>query len=333
VFLIGANVWIIDYCALQFERKITMSILSIENLRNRIRTSGAESEIVRTLGLDISALNFASQASDAQILAAFFEASIKLDVVRRKLHRRPFPDFKRLGIYTGDNPEYHIVGGFGSASEITARADRFGFPIDRARRVLDFGCGTSRILRYFVEFMPGPRYYGSEVFKDNIEWGRKAFPEVMYIEQGHLPPLPVQEHTFDLVYAYSIFSHFDQVPFRSWLREFARIINPGGLLIITVQGWTILKRCLSDPMMAASLSMTDVELGRISSQFEESGFAFHRCYDHSSLSAGGLDAEIFGLTYVKPDYLRTIVSPNFVVLDHEEGAIAAFQDWVVLKRN
>jgi SAM-dependent methyltransferase len=309
-----------------------MTILSVHHLRSRIAESGAAADIIAALGLSEDPAKFAKTAPDADILAAFNQASVKSESIRQRLHRRPFPDFARLGIYTGDNPDYHLDGGFGNAADISRLAAEFGVPVNDARNVLDFGCGTSRILRYLVEFIPGPQYYGSEVFEDNVKWGTAAFPEVRYLHQGNLPPLPLASGQFDLVYAYSIFSHLDENSHHQWLGEFSRIIRAGGLLIITVQSVTLLNRCRADPEMAASLSMTTSDLTNVVRQFEANGFAFHRCYDRSSLAAGGLDANTFGLTYLTPEYLAKSASPNFEILLHDEGAIAQFQDWVVLRR-
>ncbi len=42
--------------------------------------------------------------------------------------------------------------------------------------------------------------------------------------------------TFDLVYAYSVFSHLSAPLADAWVHEFARVLKPGGILIVTSRG-------------------------------------------------------------------------------------------------
>ena len=120
---------------------------------------------------------------------------------------------------------YHLVGGFAVARDFTKYAERYGTPFEAAERVLDFGCGTSRVLRYMVEYIDGPELYGSEVFHESVDWGRNAFPEVNYVHQDSAPPLPLENDFFDIIYAYSIFSHLSEESHRAWLDELHRLLR------------------------------------------------------------------------------------------------------------
>ena len=50
------------------------------------------------------------------------------------------------------------------------------------------------------------------------------------------PPLPYEDDRFDLVYSVSIFTHLDEVLQRPWIEELARVVRPGGLVLVTVTG-------------------------------------------------------------------------------------------------
>ena len=42
------------------------------------------------------------------------------------------------------------------------------------------------------------------------------------------PPLRFADGSFDIVYAYSVFSHLSERVQLRWVEEFARILRPGG---------------------------------------------------------------------------------------------------------
>jgi len=88
------------------------------------------------------------------LIYAYAEGSISSPILRKKLHNHPFPDICELGIYSDHSLVYHLGGGLEAAMDITTKATKFNQPFDNNSIVLDFGCGTSRILRYMVEFEP-----------------------------------------------------------------------------------------------------------------------------------------------------------------------------------
>ncbi len=48
-----------------------------------------------------------------------------------------------------------------------------------------------------------------------------------------LPPLQFGAGTFDVVTAYSVFSHLAEEPCRAWLTEFSRVLRPRGTVFFT----------------------------------------------------------------------------------------------------
>jgi len=199
-------------------------------------------------------------------------------------------------------------------------------------KILDFGCGTSRILRYLVEFMPGPQYYGSEVFRKNIEWGRSAFPEVTYLHHDNSAIIDMPDNSFDIIYAYSIFAHFEENVHRQWLSELCRLLKKGGLIIVTVHGKTILERCRDEESVSGPMCIADKNYEELYDKFNKHGYVFYSCYDSQHLSKGGLDSEIFGITYISAEYITNNWSNKFRILEIDEGAISKWQDYVVMTK-
>lgn len=97
-----------------------------------------------------------------------------------------------------------------------------------AGRILDFGCGCGRTLRHFA---PTP-VDGCDVDALAIAWMKRNIAAERFAANRFDPPLPWFESAFDLVYSISIFTHLDETSQRDWLREIARVLKPGGHLLI-----------------------------------------------------------------------------------------------------
>jgi len=67
-------------------------------------------------------------------------------------------------------------------------------------------------------------------------------------------------------------------------------------------------------------------------RYSRDGYVFHKCYDREHLAKGGIDASLYGITYISPEYMRTNWSDQFQILEHDEGAVSNWQDYVILKR-
>ena len=119
---------------------------------------------------------------------------------------------------------------------------------ERYRRVFDFGCGCGRVARQLILQNPRPeRYVGIDVHRGMIEWAtRNLSPCAENFEFRHhdvysgffnprdgLPetaPFPVEDRSFTLVNALSVFTHLTerQTPF--YLRETSRIVAEDGVV-------------------------------------------------------------------------------------------------------
>jgi len=169
------------------------------------------------------------------------------------------------------------------------------------KRVLDFGCGVGRLLRYLTPVAEEARIEGCDMHRESIEWCVENLdPPFGFFLNSSSPPLErVEDETYDLVTAISVFTHIT-AGWSEWLSELQRVVKPGGLLIATFHG----------PGMAAShlaqcgLPYLEEETGMISLPTGDEGtFAsvFHsrwwleehwgRAFDPVSISAGGFAAE------------------------------------------
>lgn len=100
--------------------------------------------------------------------------------------------------------------------------------IPRGARVLDAGCGRS----LFTEIRPRWPFdvVAADVEHDLLRERKAAFPDVRWVVAGALP-LPFADGAFDAVFAGELIEHL--VSPAEGLREFARVLKPGGTLVLT----------------------------------------------------------------------------------------------------
>jgi 2-polyprenyl-3-methyl-5-hydroxy-6-metoxy-1,4-benzoquinol methylase len=104
------------------------------------------------------------------------------------------------------------------------------------KRVLDFGCGCGRILRWLSRSYPTTRFWGADVDEAAIEWCIRNMQGSVFVKSRPEPPLPFESNYFDVVYCFSVFTHLDELMQDFWLAEIKRIVSPGGMVILTVHG-------------------------------------------------------------------------------------------------
>ena len=103
------------------------------------------------------------------------------------------------------------------------------------RSVLDFGCGWGRVISYFLTDVDPGVLLGTDRDEANVAFCRASNPWCSFGRNDADPPLPFADRSLDLVYAYSVFSHFGEDMHWSWLTELERVLRPGGAAVLTVR--------------------------------------------------------------------------------------------------
>lgn len=103
--------------------------------------------------------------------------------------------------------------------------------------MLDFGCGVGRLLRLLTEEAEVARIDGCDMHPESIEWCEANLdPPFNFFVNSSSPPLAdVEDETYDLVVAVSVFTHLAG-GWSNWLAELQRVTKPGGLLVATFHG-------------------------------------------------------------------------------------------------
>ena len=110
-----------------------------------------------------------------------------------------------------------------------------GVEIAELGALLDFGCGCGRVLRRWSR-LAGTRVCGCDIDARMIAWCRENLPFAEVAVTSSSPPLPYESSAFDLVYAFSVFTHLTEAAQHAWIRECGRVLRPGGHLLISTLG-------------------------------------------------------------------------------------------------
>jgi SAM-dependent methyltransferase len=213
------------------------------------------------------------------------------------------------------------AGGFGQVGK-TVALDIYGAvaprrPLDQPMRILDFGCGCGRVLRYVGIIAAKAAFDASDIDKEAIAWCQDNFPgeagrsRFAFTVNSDLPPLAFAEGSFDLVYAISVFTHLPEDMQLRWLVELKRVTRPGGLLVISTAGAHLIREHL-DPDHLRRL--------------DEKGF-----YYHPFGSTDGLPDYYQAAWHTRP-YVERAWSEFLDVIEFVPAGISGHQDLVLCRR-
>ena len=149
----------------------------------------------------------------------------------------PLPP-RELCEYVGDHGEdvfeSYLASGRGIRERILGLLpDGYDFA---GKRVLDFGCGSGRALRHFLDEARTGEWHGCDISEPCIDWVRAHLvPPIQAHLTGDWPPLPFPDAHFALIYSTSVFTHLTD-SWSAWLLELRRVLKPDGILISTFMG-------------------------------------------------------------------------------------------------
>jgi len=104
-------------------------------------------------------------------------------------------------------------------------------------KILDWGCGPGRVVRHLPLLINNDcQFYGTDYNKKYIDWCKKNIPDVCFSLNELQPPLKFENNTFEIIYGISVFTHLSEKMHFLWFDELLRILKPGGILFITLQG-------------------------------------------------------------------------------------------------
>jgi SAM-dependent methyltransferase len=102
--------------------------------------------------------------------------------------------------------------------------------------ILDFGCGYGRITRLMYYFTNEDQVYGVDPWDKSIEICRADGLTKNFLLSEYLPStLPVPSNYFDLIFAFSVFTHLSERATFACLNTMSDYLKPNGLIAITIR--------------------------------------------------------------------------------------------------
>jgi ubiquinone/menaquinone biosynthesis C-methylase UbiE len=171
---------------------------------------------------------------DDQILSQHFHWT---QASNEEMHDRirkdtiPIPhDLNREGYAPGADLSYWLSGyrDYRKLQDLAAKYDI------RGGRYFDFGGSTGRVFRQFAIQTDAWDVWSCDFKISSVEFNLKYFPsKVRVFLNTSFPSLPLPDQYFDLISAYSVFTHINETE-TGWLLELRRTLRVGGIACFSI---------------------------------------------------------------------------------------------------
>lgn len=191
-------------------------------------------------------------------------------------------------------------------------------------RGMDFGCSSGRVVRVLAAAFPDVHWIASDPNKQAIAWASENLPGIEFMVNGDDPPLPIESGSLDLVFAVSIWSHFEPELGIRWCEEMHRLIRPGGHLVLTTHGLT------SIAYFAARGLRSERQCAEIRDDLYRKGWWYAQ--EFGSEGDWGVTNPRWGTAFLDPEWILSALCPRWSLLEFAAGRNASNQDVYVFRR-
>jgi len=212
------------------------------------------------------------------------------------------------------DPDIYFRSAFHWMRHSMAALEKFQFDLQSANTILEFGCGSARLIRT-LRCLPNTRLLGTDINPVCVDWCRKNVTGIEFYQNEKEPPLKfAKESSIDLIFASSVFTHISLDLQQLWLEELHRILRPGGIFLCTVLGERYIESMLSPKDQDILAREGYFELGP----------------DHERISLSSKETGQDDVFQTRDEILKVFGSV-FNLLDHLERG-ARLQNLLILQR-
>jgi SAM-dependent methyltransferase len=230
--------------------------------------------------------------------------------------------------FTGDSGRSTLQRAFAVYARLRSLCGRYQVELSR---VLEFGCGWGRILRFFVRDLEPENIFGIDVHPEMVALCNSGAPWARVTRCQSQPPTALPDRHFDLIYAYSVFTHLSETAHLAWLTEFDRLLRPGGLLVLTTRPRGFIEMCArysasndNSPWMAG-LKKAFPDPARTLAEYDQGRFIF------APVGGGDfLSSEFYGEACVPLSYVQRVWVRTFALCETDEAE--DYQLFIVLRK-
>jgi SAM-dependent methyltransferase len=138
-----------------------------------------------------------------------------------------------LWVNYGSTAAEYLESGRQDVEKMRQIVEQSGAPIDKAERILEFGCAAGRMIRWLTDLAPTHEIWGVDIWASAILWCKEHLGSLHFATTTIDPHLPFEDRYFDFAYAGSIFTHIEDLT-DAWFLELRRILRPGGKLYFSI---------------------------------------------------------------------------------------------------
>lgn len=239
------------------------------------------------------------------------------DLVQRNRYpgvRIPSPLLRYRAEGSNISAHNYLNTGLNCAQNVRSALGRVGRRFDEFERVLDFGCGCGRVMRWFEKAEDSQILLGTDIDKRAVAWCRRHLPFAKFEVNKPYPPLSHEGDAFDLILNLSTVDHLDESHQEKWIGELKRVARPGGVLLASFYGRTAHQVLLKSDRETV----------------KKEGFLF-RIAATGFFKPDGLP-DFYQIAFQSSENARALYSRHFKILEHIEGGFANFEDLLVCSK-
>jgi SAM-dependent methyltransferase len=224
------------------------------------------------------------------------------------------------GYYDDTGERYYLQTGRTDVERMRAIISRAGIDLSAAKRILEFGCSTGRMVRHLADLAArGVEVRGVDISAEHVAWARRHLsPPFHFTTTTTFPHLPFDDHYFDFVFAGSVFTHIRDL-WDSFLLELRRVTSPGGTLWITIHD----EHCVK--VVESRYPSSDI--ARMLRKWEHTDRLRSGTFDVACIGVSPRNATVF----FSERFLRQFASREFELLSYDHEAYG-YQTGVLLRR-
>ena len=237
-------------------------------------------------------------------------------ITQQNINGVEFPGFPTPEVQTrfvGSSYQHALEEAFAYYQYVKNQVNILGKPLNPGSRFLDFGCGWGRLLRFFWKDIAPENLYGCDVMPLAIDICRTTgiSGNLDLIEPEGSLPYP--DNYFDVIIAYSVFTHLPERMNLHWMQELARVSRPGCIFCLTLEPRSFIDRISNVPPDTDNAWL--LSLSRYAPKADD----LYQKFDNGEIvylpTGGGdnLTSDVYGDAIVPLAYIQKNWLPNFVV--------------------
>ncbi len=173
---------------------------------------------------------FSKQSWWKEVAHDWWREELDWEVLLRR-DQAQIPDMDNREGYFADHHLGFWVSGYRDFRKTLAAVEPYGIS---GGRYFDFGGSTGRVFRHFAFQSDQWDVWSSDFKLSSVGWNQLYYPKsIKVLLNNSNPSLPLPDSYFDLVSAYSVFTHINETE-TAWLLELRRILKVGGVAYITI---------------------------------------------------------------------------------------------------